>query len=495
MPPYPDDGLSIISGRRAVGRPCGSAAADRSPRLTGDGLERPVRLHDPATPPRRSTAFAQRAVDGRPGGPRPAARRRHDRIARLEQLGRRRHADRQRQAAPRQRPAPAARAAVDLVSRASVGRRRLRRHRRDPARHAGRRARPEPLHRVGRHQRGRRRRGSLSRAARRQRDDSPSSAARRSRCRSSRNDPRQGQASPFRLDVRITRHGPLVSDAINANNAAVAGGSRVPAARAAGVSLDRARCRRHDDAAFLKVNEARNWNDFTAALRDFVVPSQNFVYADVDGHIGYYAPGRIPIRAQRRRLAAGRRLERRRSSGPAGFPSTSCRTSTIRPNTSSSRPTTGRRPPTIRTCSGSSGRNRIARSGFAICSAGQSEADARRFRERSRPTRSRCTRRALLPLLLQHVQPADGCRPAGAATSCGGGTATCAGEQRGAAIFEAWFLRLTPTIVGDDLGPLATAELRGPIQLRHAVPRATRSTRNDLAWCDDRSTREARDLR
>src|SRR5262249_57688751 len=35
----------------------------------------------------------------------------------------------------------------------------------------------------------------------------------------------------------------------------------------------------------------------TDALRDFVTPSQNFVYADVDGHIGYYAPGRIPVRA------------------------------------------------------------------------------------------------------------------------------------------------------------------------------------------------------
>ena len=28
-----------------------------------------------------------------------------------------------------------------------------------------------------------------------------------------------------------------------------------------------------------------------------MTPSQNFVYADVDGHIGYYAPGRIPVRA------------------------------------------------------------------------------------------------------------------------------------------------------------------------------------------------------
>ena len=50
--------------------------------------------------------------------------------------------------------------------------------------------------------------------------------------------------------------------------------------------------------AFLKLNEARNWADFTSALADFAVPSQNFVYADVDGHIGYYLPGRIPIRAR-----------------------------------------------------------------------------------------------------------------------------------------------------------------------------------------------------
>src|SRR5262249_42691309 len=50
--------------------------------------------------------------------------------------------------------------------------------------------------------------------------------------------------------------------------------------------------------SFLELNEARNWDEFTGALRDFVTPSQNFVYADVNGHIGYYAPGRIPIRAR-----------------------------------------------------------------------------------------------------------------------------------------------------------------------------------------------------
>ena len=104
---------------------------------------------------------------------------------------------------------------------------------------------------------------------------------------------------PIQLDVRITRHGPLVSDAINANNAASTAEPEAAGPRAARVPLDGARrTGRHDRCAFLRLNEARNWTEFTAALRDFVVPSQNFVYADVDGHIGYYAPGHIPIRAR-----------------------------------------------------------------------------------------------------------------------------------------------------------------------------------------------------
>ena len=57
----------------------------------------------------RGSAFARRchaALSERlPSGSRLSARRRADRIARLEQLGRRRHAQRHRQAAARQRPA------------------------------------------------------------------------------------------------------------------------------------------------------------------------------------------------------------------------------------------------------------------------------------------------------------------------------------------------------------------------------------------------------
>src|SRR5204862_3427855 len=104
-------------------------------------------------------------------------------------------------------------------------------------------------------------------------------------------------AKPIELDVRISRHGPLISDALNANNA---GGTPnpenpelIPPIAFRWTALD------PDDStvtSILRLNEARNWSEFTTALRGFVVPPQNFVYADVDGHIGYYAPGHFPIR-------------------------------------------------------------------------------------------------------------------------------------------------------------------------------------------------------
>jgi penicillin amidase len=47
---------------------------------------------------------------------------------------------------------------------------------------------------------------------------------------------------------------------------------------------------------FLDVNRAGNWPEFTAAIARFPGPGQNFVYADVDGNIGYHATGKLPIR-------------------------------------------------------------------------------------------------------------------------------------------------------------------------------------------------------
>ncbi|MBZ5592388.1 MAG: penicillin acylase family protein [Acidobacteriia bacterium] len=47
---------------------------------------------------------------------------------------------------------------------------------------------------------------------------------------------------------------------------------------------------------FVELDRARNWQEFTKAIRRFPGPGQNFVYADVDGNIGYHAAGKLPIR-------------------------------------------------------------------------------------------------------------------------------------------------------------------------------------------------------
>ena len=49
--------------------------------------------------------------------------------------------------------------------------------------------------------------------------------------------------------------------------------------------------------SLFRVDTASNFKQFRAAFDSYGSPSQNFVYADVDGHIGYVLPGRIPIRA------------------------------------------------------------------------------------------------------------------------------------------------------------------------------------------------------
>jgi len=49
------------------------------------------------------------------------------------------------------------------------------------------------------------------------------------------------------------------------------------------------------DAVF-QLDRATDFDQFRAAARDFAVPSQNLIYADTKGNIGYQAPGLVPIR-------------------------------------------------------------------------------------------------------------------------------------------------------------------------------------------------------
>ena len=93
---------------------------------------------------------------------------------------------------------------------------------------------------------------------------------------------------PVTITVRATRHGPLLSDTMD--DARRAGNGLAVALR--WTALDPGRTA----DAIVRLNTARNWEDFRAAARSFEVPAQNLIYADVDGDIGYQAPGRIPVR-------------------------------------------------------------------------------------------------------------------------------------------------------------------------------------------------------
>jgi penicillin amidase len=91
---------------------------------------------------------------------------------------------------------------------------------------------------------------------------------------------------PVTLDVMITRHGPIMNEVIGDLDGAEPVALRWTA-------LDASNLFR----SVLLLNLATNWDEFREALSYWDVPSQNFVYADVDGNIGYQSPGKIPVRA------------------------------------------------------------------------------------------------------------------------------------------------------------------------------------------------------
>jgi penicillin amidase len=100
-----------------------------------------------------------------------------------------------------------------------------------------------------------------------------------------------GEEEPVVVNARLTRHGPIIND--------VAGGTEdewffgwQPLALS-WTALQPSTLLQ----SVLLLDQASNWEDFREALSYWDVPSQNFVYADVEGNIGYQAPGRIPIRA------------------------------------------------------------------------------------------------------------------------------------------------------------------------------------------------------
>jgi penicillin amidase len=95
----------------------------------------------------------------------------------------------------------------------------------------------------------------------------------------------KGRSEPEQLTVRLTRHGPLMTPVVSGATQQLA----LRWAALEGGGLFR--------SVYL-LDRARNWDEFRTALRYWQSPSQNFVFADKDGNIGYQMPGNIPIRAK-----------------------------------------------------------------------------------------------------------------------------------------------------------------------------------------------------
>jgi penicillin G amidase len=89
------------------------------------------------------------------------------------------------------------------------------------------------------------------------------------------------------LEVRSSVHGPILNGVDDRL------GSAPPMALRWAATL----VPDHTFEAILGLNTAENFDDFRASLSLYGAPAQNFVYADVDGHIGYQLPGYIPVRS------------------------------------------------------------------------------------------------------------------------------------------------------------------------------------------------------
>nr|WTB31803.1 penicillin acylase family protein [Streptomyces sp. NBC_00830] len=103
------------------------------------------------------------------------------------------------------------------------------------------------------------------------------------------------------ITVRETNNGPLVSDRSGELEKV---GQKAPVTNAApdrgdgyAVALKWTALEPgHSMDAVFELDRAKDFKTFRAAAEHFEVPSQNLIYADTKGNIGYQAPGKIPVR-------------------------------------------------------------------------------------------------------------------------------------------------------------------------------------------------------
>ncbi len=92
------------------------------------------------------------------------------------------------------------------------------------------------------------------------------------------------EMAPVKIQVRKSRHGPIISDAIDSQSEPMA---------LRWVGLD------EDDTtyeSFLRISRATDWESFRASMAFHLAPALNMLYADRNGNIGFVGAGRVPIR-------------------------------------------------------------------------------------------------------------------------------------------------------------------------------------------------------
>jgi penicillin amidase len=91
---------------------------------------------------------------------------------------------------------------------------------------------------------------------------------------------------PIHFQVRVTHLGPIINDSLDGFNNDNPLALRWTALEPGQLFT-----------TFERLSRAEDWDGFRYALSYFDSPSQNFIFADTQGNIGYQTPGKIPIRA------------------------------------------------------------------------------------------------------------------------------------------------------------------------------------------------------
>ena len=390
---------------------------------------------------------------------------------RLQRLGRRRQPDGERAAAARQRPASAAAAAGPMVSGPArgAGPQRDRRH---PARAAVRGARAQPRARLGLLQHRLGHAGPVRRAASIPADPGRYLTPDGSEPFAVRHEEivvRGG--APVALEVRATRHGPVVSDLCRRH-----GRGRRARARA-GTRLDPATAvTTRPSRPGSRSAGRRTRPQFVAAAERYTGAQQNMAFAVRDGTIGMISPGLVPD-PPRRVTASCRCL-----AGPA--------TTT---GSARSRPT--ELPRAVDPPGGLlvNANNRLVDAELSLSAhrrlgaALPGEADRRAARRppgSGRGCRSpRCSSTSPPPWRRRVPALPAGCprrsrrRGASCSRRCAPGTAGPAPDRPEPLLFAAWYASSAGAIAGDELGPaVGRAGYRQGARL--PAPRAGRTARS-----------------